>query len=123
MAILALVIMVPLLTVAGHEKRMVAVDDGGIAWQLVANEAELQRHRPYSELRHGASEPFLTLADGSPFTELAGGLESPVGRIRVVEEIGGVARVHIRLQWGNEQRRREAAITILRSDLPGGTLW
>lgn len=123
LAILALVITVPLLTVASHESRMTAVDDGGIAWQIVANEAELQRHRPFAELRHNSVEPFRTLSAASPFAELAGELRDPKHSVRIEEEIGGVARVHLLLEWGPEKRRRKAELTILRSDVPGGTFW
>lgn len=123
LAILALVITVPLLTIASHESRLEAVDDRAIAWQLIANEVELQRHRPFHEFRHNSSEPFVSLTGQSPLAELSSSLRDLTHSVRVEEEIGGVARVHLRLEWGPRKMRREAELTILRSDVPGGTLW
>lgn len=123
LAILALVITLPLVTMSGHRSKMAAVDENGIAWQVIANEVELQRQRPFSDLRHGARESFLSLASGSELATLAGSLRNAAGTVTIAEEIGGVAQVTMTLHWGPEQRRRRATLTILRADAPGGTFW
>lgn len=123
LAILALVITLPLVTMSGHRQKMAAVDERGVAWQIIANEVELQRHRDFADLRHGTTEQFLTMRPGSELDELPQLLTAPEGRVAITEEIGGVAQLALTLEWGPERTRRTARLTILRADIPGGSLW
>lgn len=123
LAVLAIIITFPLLTIVGHRGRAEQVDHTSIAWQILANEAELQRHRPYHELRQGRQDPFLSLSSSSDLSSLGELLPEPSGTVDVEEEIGGIARVTMTLQWGENDRRRRVSLMILRADLPGGSLW
>lgn len=122
-AILALIITLPLVTMSTHQAKKLAVDDRGIAWQAIANEIELQRARDFAELHDNATEPFISLNPRSPLSALPSTLENPVGTVRVKEEIGGVAQVTLRLEWGKARARKQATVTILRADVPGGSLF
>ena len=123
LAILALVITLPLVTMSGHRQKMSAVDEGGIAWQIIANEVELQRHRDFADLRHGTTEPFMTMSATSELNALMQLLPEPEGTVSIEQEVGGVVQVTMTLRWGTGKQKRAASLTILRSDLPGGTLW
>lgn len=86
-----------------------------LAWQVLANEAEIVRRIPYGNL--GA-------LDGLSFQselELVEGLEGLSTRIEIEETKPMLKEVTLTLTWG--EGRRDATVTVLRSDTGGTNLW
>lgn len=86
-----------------------------LAWQTLANESELVRRTPFASLGALHRQPFrsdLELVDS------LGGVSS---MIEVSDSKPMLKEVVLKLTW--DDGRRNATVTVLRSDTGGTNLW
>ena len=112
--ILSLVITTSLAVFYHRERTLIRAEETMLAWQVLANEAELVRRIPYAHL--GA-------LNGLPFRsdlELIAGFDGVTTRIDVAESRPMLKDVTLRLSWAGD---RDASVTLVRSDTGGSNLW
>ncbi|HVT44028.1 MAG TPA: type II secretion system protein [Thermoanaerobaculia bacterium] len=115
LVILGLIVTTSLAIFYDRQKRLRAADEMIIAWQILANEAEVWRHRPYDSLVPGASSAFLS--DPELLAQLPGAKASAA-----IEHSGPALRsIHLTIHWSDSAKKAEVA--VLRSDTGGGSLW
>lgn len=111
--ILTLVLMSSLLVFFERQKRLQIADQSTRAWQVLANEAEGLRYRPFDSFVDGTSIPFVSdpaLLDGMSATT----------SVEVVDESPVLKRLILRIEWSEE---RFAMVELLRSKNEFGELW
>lgn len=113
--ILGLVLTTSLAVFYERERRLRHAEEMILAWQSLANEAEVRRFVPYAGLIPGTTEGFLS--DPALLASLDGAM--PLVRIEQIEP--GLKRLSIELRWN--QGSRSAALAMLRSDAGGGSFW
>lgn len=110
--ILSLVITTSLATFYDRHRRLRTAEETILAWQAIANEAEVLRR-----------VELATLRDATAFTTSAALLEQldeVKSTITVEEAKPGTKLVRVRVEWrGN----RKAEVTVVRTSTGGGPLW
>src|SRR5512140_537414 len=98
-----------------RQKRLLEADETVIAWQALANEAEVQRHEPYTNLVTGRSGAFLS--DNGLLSELPGANAS----VNVRQPKPDYKIVTLSVQW--RAGARHAELSLVRGDTGGSPLW
>lgn len=111
--ILTLVITTTLAVFVERTRRLRMASDTILAFQVLANEAELQRRVAFADL--APSNMFTT------GTALLRPLQPFTMRVEVSETQVGIKIVTMALHWNNN--KREAKLAITRVDTGGGNLW
>lgn len=111
--ILTLVITTTLAVFVERTRRLRQASEMILAYQVLANEAELQRRVAFADL-----EPSSTFT--TP-TDLLNSLQPYTTRIDVTSETIGMKTVTMAIHWNHGQR--EATLAIMRVDTGGGNLW
>ena len=114
LVILGIVITTSLAVFFDRERRIREAGRMALAWQALANEAEIRRRQPFGSLTDGAVEPFVS---SSAILE---SLEA-TATVAIEEESPAVRRLTLRVGWG--EVGRSATIDVYRSDTGGGALW
>lgn len=112
--ILGLVMTTSLAVFYQRESTIRSAEESVLAWQAIANEAELLRFQPFGSLGEGEIGPFrgdLRILDT---------LDDPRTTIVVAEGGPGIKELTLRVEWG---AGRSATTTVLRTDTGGTNLW
>jgi len=111
--ILTLVITTTLAVFVERTRRLRQASEVILAYQVLANEAELQRRVVFADIL--PSGAFTTS------TELLRPLQPYTTRVDVTSETVGIKTVTMSIHWN--QGKREAKLAIMRVDTGGGNLW
>lgn len=111
--ILTLVITTTLAVFVERTRRLRQASEMILAYQVLANEAELQRRVAFADIM--PSSEFTTP------TGLLNPLQPYTTRIDVTSETIGMKTVTMSIHWNH--RQREATLAIMRVDTGGGNLW
>ncbi|HEY8711630.1 MAG TPA: type II secretion system protein [Thermoanaerobaculia bacterium] len=111
--ILTLVITTTLAVFVERTRRLRQASEVILAYQVLANEAELQRRVEFADIL--PSGAFTTS------TELLRPLQPYTTRVDVTSETVGIKTVTMSIHWNRGQR--EAKLAIMRVDTGGGNLW
>jgi prepilin-type N-terminal cleavage/methylation domain-containing protein len=111
--VLTLVIMTGLAVFTERSKRLQQANEIMLAYQALANEAEMQRRVAYNDL-------FSTTSFQSE-TDLLAPLKPFSTRIEVNQSKAGIKDVTMIIRWRNGER--VAKLTLTRVDTGGGNLW
>ena len=111
--ILTLVITTTLAVFVERTRRLRQASEVILAYQVLANEAELQRRVEFADIL--PSGAFTTS------TELLRPLQPYTTRVDVTSETVGIKTVTMSIHWN--QGQREAKLAIMRVDTGGGNLW
>jgi prepilin-type N-terminal cleavage/methylation domain-containing protein len=111
--ILTLVITTTLAVFVERTRRLRQASEMILAYQVLANEAELQRRVTFDHLV--PSSTFSTP------TDLLTAMQPYTTRVDVTSDTTGMKTVKMSIQWNHGQR--EAALAIMRVDTGGGNLW
>jgi prepilin-type N-terminal cleavage/methylation domain-containing protein len=111
--VLTIVITTSLAVFVERTRRLRQASDMILAYQVLANEAEVQRRVPFGGLAPSAtfSSSIALLAPLQPFTT----------SIDVTSSQAGVKNVTMTIQWNKGQR--EAKLGLVRVDTGGGNFW
>ncbi|HEY3052860.1 MAG TPA: type II secretion system protein [Thermoanaerobaculia bacterium] len=111
--VLTIVITTTLAVFVERTRRLRQASETILAYQILANEAELQRRVPFAAIIPSATfnTDMTLLAPMQPYTT----------SIDVVSTQGGVKNVTMTIRWNGGQR--EARLGIVRVDTGGGNLW
>jgi len=112
--ILTLVVTTSLAFFYDRRLRLLRAEETIVAYQTLANEAEVQRRAPFASLAAGP-HPFI--ADHPLLTRLPGQRTS----IEVMDKGTGIREVRLTIQW--RQQKRIAQMTIVRVVTTGDNLW
>ncbi len=112
--ILGLVMTTSLAVFYERENTIRSAEEAILAWQAIANEAELLRFEPWGSLGEGELGAFR----GD--LRILGGLENPETIIEVADGGPGIKELTLRVEWGDG---RSASATVLRTDTGGTNLW
>jgi prepilin-type N-terminal cleavage/methylation domain-containing protein len=111
--ILTLVITTTLAVFVERTRRLRQASEMILAYQVLANEAELQRRVAFADLM--PSSTFTTP------TDLLTAMQPYTTRVDVTSDTTGMKTVKMSIQWNHGQR--EATLAIMRVDTGGGNLW
>ena len=111
--ILTLVITTTLAVFVERTRRLRQASEMILAYQVLANEAELQRRVAFADIM--PSSTFTTT------TDLLSSLQPYTTRVDVTSETIGMKSVTMSIHWNHGQR--EATLAIMRVDTGGGNLW
>ena len=111
--ILTLVITTTLAVFVERTRRLRQASEMVLAYQVLANEAELQRRVTFGEL--APSSTFSTP------TDLLTAMQPYTTRVDVSSDATGIKTVTMSIHWNGGQR--EATLAITRADTGGGNLW
>lgn len=111
--ILTLVITTTLAMFVERTRRLRQANEVILAYQVLANEAELQRRVKFSDI--APSGEFTTP------TDLLRPLQPYKTKVEVSSETAGIKTVTMSILWNRDQR--EAKLSIKRVDTGGGNLW
>lgn len=111
--ILTLVITTTLAMFVERTRRMRQASEVILAYQVLANEAELQRRVKFADVM--PSGEFTTP------TSLLRPLQPYTTRVEVSSESAGIKTVTMSIHWNRDQR--QAKLSIKRVDTGGGNLW
>ena len=111
--ILTLVITTTLAVFVERTRRLRQASELILAYQVLANEAELQRRVAFADLL--SSSTFATP------TDLLTAMQPYTTRVDVSSDTIGMKTVKMSIQWNHGQR--EATLAIMRVDTGGGNLW
>jgi prepilin-type N-terminal cleavage/methylation domain-containing protein len=111
--ILTLVITTTLAVFVERTRRLRQASEMILAYQVLANEAELQRRVAFVDLM--PSSTFTTP------TDLLTAMQPYTTRVDVTSDTTGMKTVKMSIQWNHGQR--EATLAIMRVDTGGGNLW
>lgn len=112
--ILTLVVTTSLAFFYDRRLRLLRAEETIVAYQTLANEAEVQRRAPIASLAAG-THPFI--ADHPLLTRLPDQRTS----IEVMDQGAGIRKVLLTIQW--RQQKRIAQMTIIRVVTNGDNLW
>ncbi|HUF18681.1 MAG TPA: prepilin-type N-terminal cleavage/methylation domain-containing protein [Thermoanaerobaculia bacterium] len=115
MLILSFVITTSLGVFYERERTHRRAEEMMLAWQVLSNESEIVRRIPFGHLDALHDGPFRSNL------ELLESLDSLSSRIEVTEARPRLKDVTLTLTWGGG--RGHAAVTVLRSDTGGSSLW
>lgn len=111
--ILTLVVTTSLAVFVERNRRLQQASEVVLAYQALANEAEMTRKVPYASLTGGAA----FLSD----TTLLQPLQPFATIVSVRESSPGVKTVRMTIRW--KEGKREAKLEVIRVDTGGGNLW
>lgn len=111
--ILTLVITTTLAVFVERTKRMRQASETVLAYQVLANEAELQRRVPFADV--------LPSSEFTTPTELLTPLQPYTTKIEVSETKIGVKEITMSIRWHNGDHI--AKLGLMRVDTGGGNLW
>lgn len=111
--ILTIVILTTLAVFTERTRRLRMASETILAWQVLSNEAEVERRIDFASLAPQAS--FIT------DTSLLGPLGAYTTNIAVQSPQPGIKNVTMLISWQGGKRR--AALSIVRVDTGGGNLW
>ncbi len=111
--VLTLVIMTTLAVFTERRKRLQQAGEIILAYQVLANEAEMQRRVPFNDILPS------TMFQSS--TDLLAPLKPYKTRIEVNQSKAGIKDVTMIITWRNGER--EAKLGLARVDTGGGNLW
>ncbi len=111
--ILTLVITTTLAVFVERTRRLRQASEVILAYQVLANEAELQRRVAFADIM--PSGAFTTA------TDLLRPLQPYTTRVEVTSGTIGIKTVTMSIHWN--QGQREAKLAIMRVDTGGGNLW
>ncbi len=111
--VLTIVITMGLAVFTERAKRLQQANEIILAYQALANEAEMQRRVPYNAL---FSTPTFQTS-----TALLGPLQPYTTRIEVNQSKAGIKDVNLIIRWKNGERVAKLALT--RVDTGGGNFW
>jgi prepilin-type N-terminal cleavage/methylation domain-containing protein len=111
--ILTLVITTTLAMFVERTRRLRQANEMILAYQVLANEAELQRRVKFADIM--PSNQFT-----AP-TDLLRALQPYTMKVEVSSETAGMKTVTMSIHWNHDQR--EAKLAIRRVDTGGGNLW
>jgi prepilin-type N-terminal cleavage/methylation domain-containing protein len=109
--ILTIVIMTSLAVFVERTRRLRQAGDIMIAYQVLANEAEIVRRVPYNNLD--------SLSGFTTDLTLLRSLQNPQARIEAGAATSGIRRVELIIQWDHGR----ASMNVYRVDTGGGPLW
>ena len=116
--ILTIVITTSLFVFAQRKRRLTEANETVLAYQALANEAEMRRRIPYGQLTDTAYSPTEFLSD----TQLLKPLEPYTTIVSVQDsETADVREVRMTIRW--QAGKKQARLTVLRSDTGGSNLW
>ncbi len=111
--VLTLVITTTLAVFTQRQKRLQQASETILAYQVLANEAEMQRRVPFNDIL--PSTMFLSS------TDLLGPLKPYTIRVDVNQSKAGIKDVTMTITW--RKGEREAKLALTRVDTGGGNLW
>ena len=111
--ILTLVITTTLAMFVERTRRLRQANEVILAYQVLANEAELQRRVKFADI--------MPSAEFTTPTDLLRPLQPYKTKVEVSSETAGIKTVTMSIQWNRDQR--EAKLSIKRVDTGGGNLW
>lgn len=116
LVVLTIVVTTTLAVFAERRKRLAQASETILAYQVLANEAEMQRRVPFDALV--PSKMFLSS------TELLKPLEPYTLRVDVNQAKGGIKDVTLTITWIRVEATRVASLRLERVDTGGvGNLW
>jgi prepilin-type N-terminal cleavage/methylation domain-containing protein len=115
--VLALVITTTMAMFVERQKRMQTANETILAYQAIANEIEVRRRIPYSDLE-SASPTFVTLSGD---TDILAPLKPYAATVTVAPAQNYIKTVTLSVRWRGGQRVERVMIT--RVDTGGGGLW
>ncbi len=113
LVILTIVIMTTLAVFSERRNRLNQASELILAYQVLANEAELERRIPFDEV--------IPMTAFTTSTDLIKPLQPYTAKIDVASTKGGVKDVTLSLTW--HKGERNAKLIIERVDTGGGNLW
>lgn len=113
--ILSFIITTSLAIFFDRHDRLERADQVVRAYQSLANEAEVIRHIPFSDLEPGESRTFQSGRD------ILYGFPDLATEVNVQESSTGLKEVLLTVRWNRGQR--SATLTVLRTDTGGDELW
>jgi prepilin-type N-terminal cleavage/methylation domain-containing protein len=113
LVILTIVIMTTLAVFSERRNRLNQASELILAYQVLANEAELERRIPFDEV--------MPMSGFTSSTDLIKPLQPYTAKIDVASPKGGVKDVTLSLTW--HKGERNAKLIIERVDTGGGNLW
>lgn len=111
--ILSLIATTSLAVFYGRQLRLRRADETVVAYQILAIEAEVARHVPFSSLSPG-SRPFFSQSD------LAARLKGVEATIDVDSQFANVKLLTLTVRWSPD---RTASLLIVRAETGGGNLF
>jgi len=118
LAILTIVILTTLAVFTERTRRVQHATEMMLAWQVLANEAEVVRHASFSSIQPAtppdefSSDTTLTLLRPlKPFTT----------RVEVVEQRASMKQVTLTITW--KAGKRTASLVLIRTNTGGSNLW
>lgn len=113
LVVLTIVIMTTLAVFSERRNRLNQASETILAYQVLANEAEMERRVPFDEI-----VPAMTFTSS---TDLLKPLEPYTTKIDVASSKGGIKDVTMSITW--HKGERNAKLVIERVDTGGGNLW
>ncbi|HEY5611737.1 MAG TPA: type II secretion system protein [Thermoanaerobaculia bacterium] len=115
LAILGLVITTSLAVFYERERRLRAAEETIVAYQILANEAEVQRQVPYSQLTPDETMPFAS----DPL--MIARLRNATVEASVEQTHFAYKTVRLTIRWNDGART--ATLSVIRSNTGGSNLW
>jgi len=115
LAILALVITTSLAIFYERERRLRAAEETIVAYQILANEAEVQRQIPYAQLPAEETMPFVS----DPM--MIARLRNATAEAVVEQTHFAYKTVRLTIRWNDGART--ATLSVIRSNTGGSNLW
>jgi prepilin-type N-terminal cleavage/methylation domain-containing protein len=118
LAVLTVVILTTLAVFTERTRRMAQSTETMLAWQVIANEAEVWRRTSYSRLvpSEGPEE-----VEFSSSTDALKPLRPFKTKVHVHRRREGLKEVTLSITW--KQGKREAKVMLIRTDTGGTNLW
>jgi prepilin-type N-terminal cleavage/methylation domain-containing protein len=113
LVILTIVITTSLAVIYERERRIRDAQATVLAYQAMANEAEVLRRTPYGQLDGLSGKTFST-----DLTILSA-MKDPSTGVTVVQANPDVKEIVLNVRWGE----KSASMSVLRTDTGGGNLW
>ncbi len=113
--ILSFVITTSLLVFFERERRLQYAEETVLVWQSLANEAEVRRFVPWSQLVPGQTTPFVS------DLSLLDPLGDAEATVEIEQKAPGVRILHLRIRWRDGLRKQ--GLEVVRTDTGGGNLW
>jgi type II secretory pathway pseudopilin PulG len=126
--ILGLVVVTSLLIFFERQKRLRSTNERILVWQVLANEAEVERRVPFGDFDEKVTWPFKSdigiiwnntatpPLDGVVTRVTSKDIKGPTGQVTVKQ-------VTLDVGWNDRKVRRHASLILVRTDPGGLALW
>jgi prepilin-type N-terminal cleavage/methylation domain-containing protein len=126
--ILGLVVVTSLLIFFERQKRLRSANERILVWQVLANEAEVERRVPFVVFDDKKTWAFKSdikiIWDGTPTSPLDGVVTQVTSKdVKFVNKQPTVKHVTLDVGWNDQKVRRHAKLTLVRVDTGGPPLW